>query len=201
MGPEGSEAVLLFRAAALRLAALLAVALTVLLAGRVLGADAAPDAVAGTYRMSAVVRLAPGALPAREIEARGDATLERGAGDVVRARLAARGQRCQLEARLATGGALTFPPGQICRVVLDDEETRGTVEAKLERGTGRAAGGVLALDLSFRLDGAVRLRPASLEVLGTALGAPGGWLPEMPVKGEASARGEGRRDESRAGGR
>jgi len=197
MGREARE---LLSAGPLRLAAMLALAFALLLAARAGGAgDAgrAADDVAGTYRMAGRIRVAPGSLPAHEVEARGDATLERGAGSTLRARLAARGQRCQLEARLAAGGALSFAPGQVCRVVLDDEETKGTVEARLERGSGRVSAGVLALDLSFRLDGAVRMRPASLQVLGTALGEPGGWLPEVPVKGDASARAEGRRDESR----
>jgi hypothetical protein len=211
MGRESTllrhEVMVLLRAGPLRLAAMLALVFALLLAGRAFGgergadraADHPPD-VAGTYRMAGTVRLAPGALPARELDARGDAVLERGAKGVLRARLAARGQRCDLEGRLAAGGALSFAPGQVCRVVLDGEEARGTVEATLERGSGRAAAGLLAVDLTFKLDGAVRLRPASFEVLGAAFGG-GGWLPEMPVKGDASARAEGRRDESRAVGR
>jgi hypothetical protein len=197
----GREAMLLLKAGPLRLAAMFLLVFALLLAGRAFGADRAPDPVAGTYRMAGTVRVASSTLPARDMEARGDATLERGGGEVVRARLAARGQRCLLEGRLAAGGALTFAPGQLCRVVLDDEETKGTVDAKLERGAGRVSAGVLALELAFRIDGALRLRPASLQVLGTALGSPGGWLPEMQVKGDANARAEGRRDESRAVGR
>lgn len=212
MGRESTllrhEVMVLLRAGPLRLAAMLALVFALLLVGRAFGgdrgadrgADRPPDAVAGTYRMAGTVRLAPGALPARELDARGDAVLVRGAGGVLRARLAARGQRCDLEGQLGAGGGLSFAPGQVCRVVLDGEEARGTVEATLERGSGRAAAGLLALDLTFKLDGAVRLRPASLEVLGAAF-KNGGWLPEMPVNGDASARAEGRRDESRAVGR
>ena len=151
--------------------------------------------------MQAVVRVAPGAIPAQDVDVRGDATLEPGSGPgLVRARLAARGQRCVVEARLAASGELAFAPGQRCRVVLDDEEAKGAVDATLASGGGRARDGLLVINLTFRLEGSVRLRPEGLAVLGTALGAPG-LSAEVPVSGEAHARAEGRRDESRAGGK
>lgn len=164
-------------------------------------AASASRPVDGTYRMQATVRLAPGALPAQDVEARGDAVLEPGSGPgLVRARLAARGQRCVLEAKLAPGGDLTFAPGQRCRVVLDDADAKGTVDATLGSGGGRARDGLLTLDLAFRIEGAVALRSGSLELLGAAFGRPG-LAAEVPVSGEARARAEGRRDESRAAGR
>lgn len=164
-------------------------------------ADPAPAAIAGTYRMTATVRVAPGALPAQETEEHGDATVEPGSGPgLVRVRMAARGQRCLFEARLAGEGALAFAPGQRCRVVLDDEEAKGTVDATLAAGSGRARDGLLTLDLAFRVEGAVRLRPGSLDLLGAAIGARG-LSAEVPISGEARARAEGRRDESRAAGR
>jgi hypothetical protein len=118
----------------------------------------------------------------------------------VRARLAARGQRCVVEARLAPSGALAFAAGQRCRVVLDDESAKGTVDATLASGGGHALDGRLELDLAFRLEGAVQLRSGALAVLGTALGQSG-LAAEVPVSGEARARAEGRRDDSRAAGR
>lgn len=169
--------------------------------GAVPAGAASPAGVAGTYRMQGTVRVAPGALPAHDVDARGDAVLEPGgAAGLVRARLAARGQRCVLEARLAPSGALAFEAGQRCRVVLDDEDAKGTVDATLASGGGHALDGRLELELAFRLEGAVQLRSGALEVLGTAFGKPG-LAAEVPVNGEARARAEGRRDESRGGGR
>lgn len=169
-------------------------------------AAAAPpfrDDVHGTYRLHGTARVSARPLPSREVEAHADAVLRPGAGPRdVRAHVAAEGYRCELDARVGEGGHLSFPAGQRCALDIDEPDARGRVEARLRSGGGRIGGGRLGLELSWDLSGSVRLRSEQrrIEVLGREIDVPGGWMPEVPVEGEAQVVVAGRRDASRATG-
>ena len=117
--------------------------------------------------------------------------------------LAAEGQRCELSARLGDGGTLALDAGQQCALALDGPDARGRVTARLRSGRGRIGAGRLALDLAWDVSGRVAVRTGGgrYEVLGNTVDVPAAWAPEVPVSGQASAAVEGRRDDSRAGGR
>ncbi len=93
------------------------------------------------------------------------------------------GHLCDLTARMAGDGTLTFAPGQICVFQLDSPEAAGRIESRLEYGRGRVKAGSLELELAFQLSGTLRPSP---------------WSPLIPVNGTASATGKGWRDNSRA---
>lgn len=163
-----------------------------LLAALALGEPGAapPRDVRGTYRMEATLHLDAAPLP-RELALRADAVVSPGAAaGEVRVRLAARGQRCELGARLDGEGGLRFASGQACPVSLRDEATGAELTGTLRRGTGRIGDGRLSLELAFELGGVVRLGPPP----GIAAGRP----LEVPVAGSAVASARGNRDESRA---
>jgi hypothetical protein len=163
---------------------------------------AAPSAaeLLGTYRLHGTARVDAGPVLSREVEVHADAKLGAGAGArAVRARLAAEGHACELTARVEEGGALVFEPGQRCAFDVDDPGARGRVEARLRSGRGRLRDDTLALDLTWDLSGALRLRSAErVEVLWKTVELPSTWTPEIPVRGEAQTRAEGHRDASRA---
>jgi len=167
-----------------------------------LAAGAAPSAggIDGTYRLSGTTRIDAGAALSGEIDTRADAVLRSGPGPrAVRARLAAQGQACELAATIGEGGALAFEAGQRCLLDLRDPEASGHVEARLRAGRGRLRDRRLSLDLTWDLSGAVSLRTAQrVQVLGKDVELPAAWAPEIPVRGEAHARAEGDRDDSRA---
>ncbi|MGC3999344.1 MAG: hypothetical protein QM767_18645 [Anaeromyxobacter sp.] len=156
-----------------------------------LAAGAGPE---GVYRMSFQARLEAPPLLHRDEPLPADAILSSSTGaGAARLRLRAQGLVCTLEVRLAPGGALSLPAGQRCPLELDAPAARGHVLALLESGRGQVGGGRLSLELRFKLDGTVRL----LERLpGLDVALPG--QSDVPVKGVAEGRGEGKRDESRA---
>ncbi len=136
----------------------------------------------------------------RDVEVHADAVLDAGMGPrEVRAHLVAEGRACDLVARLGGGGELSFEPRQTCRIAVDGPGARGYVEARLRSGRGTLADGTLSLELAWDLEGAVApgLGRAA-QVLGIPSAAPGA---EIPVRGEARARAEGWRDNSRAANR
>jgi hypothetical protein len=183
-----------------RLAALLATAAALALLPRPAAAAPSPaEAIRGTYRLAGTARVDAGPALSRNVEGRADAVLSPGRGArAVRARILAQGHACELEATLGEGGALAFAPGQRCAFDVADEGARGRVEARLRSGTGRCAGGRLSLDLAFALEGALALRTAQrVEVMGSTIELPAAWTPELPLRGEARAAAEGKRDESR----
>jgi len=164
-------------------------------------AAAAPsgERIDGTYRLSGTTRIDAGAALSQEIETRADAVLRAGPQSAVRARLAAQGHACELAATIGEGGALAFEAGQRCVLDLRDPEASGHVEARLRAGRGRLRDRRLSLDLTWDLSGAVSLRTAQrVQVLGKDVELPAAWAPEIPVRGEAHARAEGDRDDSRA---
>lgn len=153
-------------------------------------ADASPSDVRGTYRVEATVR-SSGVPLLRTLELRGDVLLRPGEDPgAVSARLASRGQSCELAATLRDGEALRFEPGQRCRIALDDPGVRGDVLATLRAGRGRVADGRLTLELELELAGEVRI--ATGRVPGLAAETA------VPVDGDATILAEGRRDNSRA---
>ncbi|HSD20262.1 MAG TPA: hypothetical protein VLC54_09495, partial [Anaeromyxobacter sp.] len=158
-------------------------------------ASAGPEAPSGDYRVAATLRVRAGTLLDREVREDARATLAPGAGGQVRVRLFARGKTCELAARAGQRGELTFAPGQRCALDLDEEDVRGRVEATLGSGSGRAHGDALELSLAWELSGAVRMRVGGqrIEVMGSEIAVPDSWAPEVPVRGTADARGEGRR--------
>jgi hypothetical protein len=185
-------------------AALLAAAgALALAAGTAAAAPSPAEALRGTYRLAGSARVDAGPALSRNVEARADAVLTPGRGPrAVRARLLAEGRACELEATLGEGGALAFEPGQRCTFDVADPDARGHVEARLRAGKGRCEGGKLSLDLTFALEGALALRTAQrVEVMGSTVELPATWTPELPLRGDAHAVAEGKRDESRAGGR
>lgn len=157
-------------------------------------ASAEPSAPSGEYRVAATLRVRAGGLLDREVHEDARANLAPGAPGRVRVRLSARGKSCELAARTGQRGALTFEPGQRCALDLDEEDVRGRVEATLGSGTGRAHGDALELSLAWELSGAVRMRVGGqrIEVMGSEIAVPDSWA-EVPVRGTADARGEGRR--------
>lgn len=202
VSPPGAPAPPRIGAARARaLAAVAAVAATLALAAATAGAaPPAADAIRGTYRLRGTARVDAGPVLSREAEVRADAVLRRGDRPrALRVRLAAEGQACELDATLGERGALAFPAGQRCAFDLDDPGARGRVAATLRDGSGRVQERTLALDLVFELSGAVSLRTSErVEVLGRTVDLPAAWTPELPVRGEARARAEGARDDSRA---
>jgi hypothetical protein len=159
-----------------------------------------PADVRGVYRVRGTARISARPLMDRDEEVYADATLEPGSGRDVRVALATEGERCTLVARLSDDGALAFADGQSCRLKLDGPDARGAVEARLVSGRGRAGGGRLALELALGLSGRVAIRTGGgrYEVLGREVEVPSAWAPEVPVSGDAAAKVEGWRDESRA---
>ncbi len=154
----------------------------------------AAQAVAGTYRVRATVRM-PSVPVLGTVELRGDVVLRPGGNPgAVSARLAARGHACTLEGRAREGGAITFAPGQACTIALDDPGVRGRVEAVLRGARVRVdAAGRITLALELELSGAVRVATGLEGIPGLAGEA------EVPVSGPATVDGAGDRDNSRAG--
>ena len=152
-----------------------------------------PPAVRGTYRVRAVARVA-GVPLLRDLELRADVVLEPASREgEVRARVASSGHTCQLTAKVAADGALRFPPGQRCTILLDEPETKGTVEATLRSGRGRVADRRIELQLRLGLEGQVRVATGPIPGLAAET--------ELPVSGEAAVEADGTRDDSRATGR
>jgi hypothetical protein len=181
---------------ALAAAALVAVAA---LAGAS-AAAAAADGIRGTYRVRGTARVDAGPVLSREVEVRADAVLRRGDRPrKLRVRLAAEGHACELDATLEERGTLAFAAGQRCTFDVRDPTARGRVDATLREGRGHVRERALALDLVWELSGGLSLRTRErLEVLGREVELPAAWTPELPVRGEARARAEGERDDSRS---
>ncbi len=138
----------------------------------------------GTYRLHGTARMNAGPVLPSELDVRADIILRPGAdprGTIARVR--SMGHVCDLTARMAGDGTLTFAPGQICVFQLDSPEAAGRIESRLESGRGRVKAGSLELELAFQLSGTLRPSP---------------WSPLIPVNGTASATGKGWRDNSRA---
>lgn len=152
---------------------------------------AADDGALGTYRVQATARVA-GVPILRSLELRGDVVLRPGERPrALRARLASRGHACELTGTLAEPGRLVLTAGQRCPIALDDPGIRGDVVATLRSGEARLANGRIFLTLELGLAGTVRV--ATALVPGFAQDAT------VPVDGSASVRGDGARDNSRAG--
>lgn len=163
----------------------------------------APSAeqVRGVYRLHGTAHIDAGPVLSRDLEVRADARLAPGSrARAVRARLAAEGHACELDAALEEGGVLVFEARQRCAFDVDDPGARGRVEARLRSGRGRLRDDTLALELTWELSGALRLRTSEgVDVLGKAVGLPSAaWTPEIPVRGTARTLAEGHRDASRA---
>ena len=173
--------------------------LVVVAACAALPASAATPAPSGDYRVTTTLRVHAGGLLDREVREDARVTLAPAAAGRVRVRLAARGKSCELAARAGSRGELTFEPGQRCALDLDEEDARGRVVATLGSGTGRAHGDALELTLAWELSGAVSMRVGGqrIEVMGSEIEVPDSWAPEVPVRGTADARGEGRRSGAR----
>jgi hypothetical protein len=178
--------------------AALAAAALVAVAGSSAAAPPA-DAIRGTYRLKGTARVDAGPVLSREVEVRADAVLRRGDRPrALRIRLAAEGHACELDATLDERGELAFAAGQRCAFDVRDPGARGRVNAALREGRGRLRERVLALELVWDLSGALSLRTRErVEVLGREVDLPAAWTPELPVRGEARARAEGARDDSR----
>lgn len=185
-------------ARAARLAAAAALALS---AAAAAAAPSPADAVRGTYRLVGTAKVDAGPVLSRRVEARADAVVSRGASArAVRVRVLAEGRSCELAATVGEGGALAFEAGQRCAFDVSDPDARGHVEARLRSGAGRCEGGRLSLDLAFELGGTLAIRTGQrVEVMGQTIELPQAWTPELPVRGEARATAEGKRDDSRAG--
>lgn len=167
--------------------------------GGLAAAPAAPRPE-GTYRLVGTARIVASPILDREVDLHADAIVEPAGGPgAVRVRLAAEGHACALVARIEGDGALVLAPGQRCTVDVRTPELRGRVEARLRSGRGRLRDGRLALELLADLAGGLGVRAGGGQVLGAEL--PAAWTPEVPIRGEARARAEGRRDASRAPGR
>ena len=63
------------------------------------------------------------------------------------------GHVCDLTARLADDGTLTFAPGQVCLFELDSPEAAGRIESRLQSGHGLVTAGTLVLDMAWQLSG------------------------------------------------
>lgn len=139
-----------------------------------------------------------GAVLDRDMELRADVWVERGAapGELV-LRLVSQGHECRLAATRDRAGALAFAPGQACVLDIRSPEANGRVEVRLRSGRGRLSEDELSLALSSAVSGALILGPGPpVRVLGLVVPGTGGT--EVPVRGEARATAEGRRDRSRA---
>jgi hypothetical protein len=118
------------------------------------------------------------------MDVRADVILRPGADErSIVARVRFMGHVCDLTARLAGDGTLTFAPGQVCLLELDSPEVVGRVESHLESGRGRVTAGTLDLELAWQLSGTIR---------------SSAWSTLIPVNGTARAAGKGWRDNSRA---
>jgi hypothetical protein len=82
------------------------------------------------------------------------------------------------------------PPGQACRLALDDGDARADVEARLRAGAGRLARGELSLQLAWDVKGTVRTRLA-------LPGGDGAWTPPVPLRGVVEGAGRGREERVR----
>ena len=134
----------------------------------------------------------------RDIDLHADAVVEPGPGPAeVILKIAAQDHDCRLVARRDAGGALAFAPGQSCAIDVRSPDTTGHVEATLTSGSGRIREEGLSLALAARISGALTVGAGPpLVVLGQTVPGTGGT--QIPVKGEARATAEGRRDRSRA---
>ncbi len=170
------------------------------LAAALAGAGSAGSAVRGTYRLQGTAHVAARPALEEDVEIHADAILRPGPGPRdVRARLAMEGQSCDLAATLGEGGALVFAKGQRCVLDLRGPDARGRIEARLRSGDGRIRDGALELAMAWELGGTLSVRTTSrMQVLGREVDLPETWTPEVPVRGEARATAEGRRDRSRA---
>ena len=157
----------------------------------------AVSAGGATYRMHGTVRFHGPAME-HDMELHADAVVEPGPGpgDVV-IHLASMGNRCRVVATLAAAGALAFPPGQACVLDIRSPDARGRIEIRLASGSGRLREEDLSLSFRSELSGTVTVgsgRP--MVFLGRTV--PGTGSSTIPVRGEARATAEGRRDHSRA---
>ena len=141
-------------------------------------------AASGTYRLHGAARMNAGPILPSEVEVRADVILRPGAGErSMVALVRSMGHVCDLTARLADDGTLTFAPGQVCLFQLDSPEAEGRVESRLQSGHGLVTAGTLVLDMAWQLSGSVRPSP---------------WSPLIPLHGTARTSGKGWRDNSRA---
>ncbi len=150
-----------------------------------------------TYRMHGTVHLHGDALD-HDMDLHADAVVEPGTGpgEVV-IRLASMGHRCRVVARRDAAGALAFQAGQACVLDIRSPEVQGRIEVRLASGSGRLREGDLSLSLRSELSGTLAVgsgRP--VVVLGRTV--PGTGASTIPIRGEAQATAEGRRDHSRA---
>jgi hypothetical protein len=170
--------------------ALAALALVAAIAG------ASPSAPP-TYRMRGTLRVAGTALD-RDMELHADARVEPGpAPGEVTLRLGSQGHECRFAAKRDHVGALVFAAGQVCILDIRSPEANGRVEVRLRSGRGLLREEDLSLDLSSDVSGALTIGSGPpIQVLGQTV--PGTGSAEIPVRGEARASAEGRRDRSRA---
>ncbi|HEU4381869.1 MAG TPA: hypothetical protein VFR85_00090 [Anaeromyxobacteraceae bacterium] len=163
----------------------------------VLALVGASPARRATYRMHGTVQIHGTALD-RDMELHADAVVEPGPGpDEVVVHLASMGYPCRVVASRDAAGALAFPPGQTCVVHVRSPDAQGRIEIRLASGRGRLREEDLSLSFRSELSGTVTVgsgRP--MAVLGRTVPGTGGS--EIPVRGEARATAEGRRDHSRA---
>ncbi len=149
------------------------------------------------YRLHGTVHIASTPFD-RDMELHADAVVEPGPGqrDVV-LHLASMGYRCRFVATRDAAGTLAFPPGQACVLEIRSPEARGRVQVRLTSGRGRLREEDLSVAFTSELSGAVTVSAGSpLIVFGRTV--PGTRGAEIPVRGEARAIAEGRRDHSRA---
>lgn len=182
-----------------RLAARAAAGVT--LAAALAAAATGATAQAGRYRLAGSARVQARSVLDRNVEVDAVADLATaGKGGAGWLRLESDGYRCDLAVRATAGGVLALDPGQRCTVRLDRSTVRGNVEARLTAGRGRVDGKRLALETSWELSGALRLRLGGekLEVMGREVEVPAAWGPEVPVRGTAVAHAEGPTLEPRA---
>ncbi len=170
------------------------VALAAIAALALVGASPSRRAI---YRMQGTVHVASTAFD-RDMELHADAVVEPGPGpgDVV-LHLASMGYQCRVVARRDAAGTLAFPPGQVCVLDIRSPEAQGRVQVRLTSGRGRLREEDLSLSFRSELSGAVTVGSGPpIIVLGRTVPGTGGV--EIPVRGEARATAEGRRDRSRA---
>lgn len=162
----------------------------------VAGTPSASYSAPAKYLMKGTLEVAGTAVD-REEELRADAWVEPGAGpgDLV-LRLAFQGHECRLAATRDRAGLLSFAPGQTCVLDIRSPEANGRVEVRLRSGRGRLSEDDLSLVLSSDVSGALTIGSAPIQVLGRTVPGTGGT--EVPLRGEARATAEGRRDRSRA---
>ena len=164
------------------------------------GTPSASSSTPAKYLVRGTLKVAGTALD-REMELRADAWVEPGAGpgDLV-LRLASLGHECRLAATRDRAGVLVFAPGQVCILDVRSPEANGCVEVRLRSGRGRLSEEDLSLALSSDVSGTLTVGSGPpIQVLGRTVPGTGGT--EVPLRGEARATAEGRRDRSRAAGR